>query len=199
MKTTIYIEGGGDTASLHSELRQGFQSLFKSAGFTGRLPKVVACGSRNDAFGDFKTGYLSKSKDEAILLLVDSEEKVNKPTKWEHVLVRDGWEKLPNTTEENLFFMVVTMESWYLADVNGIVKFFGHGFDSSKLPKTSNLEDVDKAQLYESLKKATKSSSKGVYGKGSHSFKILALLDANKVKNHGKHSKEFFKYLNEIL
>ena len=57
MKTTIYVEGGGDTTRLHSELRQGFKTLFENAGFCGRLPKVFACGSRNDAFSDFKTAF----------------------------------------------------------------------------------------------------------------------------------------------
>lgn len=199
MKTTIYVEGGGDTAHLCSELRKGFKALFESAGFGGRLPKVVACGSRNDAFGDFKTAFLSKSNDEAILLLVDSEELVSALRKWEHVVKRDSWEKLATTTEDNLFLMVVTMESWFLTDTDGLAKFFGQGFDVTKLPKNQNLEAIDKIKLYDGLKNATKKSSKGEYGKGQHSFKILSLLDANKVKNHGKCSKEFFEHLNKIL
>lgn len=199
MKTTIYIEGGGDTAHLCSELRKGFKALFENAGFRGRLPKVVACGSRNDAFGDFKIAYLSKSKDEAILLLVDSEEVVNKLTKWEHVISRDSWDKLANVTEDNIFLMVVTMESWFLADEDALVKFFGQGFEAKKLPHNQNFEAIEKTKLYDGLKNATKNSSKGEYGKGQHSFKILSLLDTQKVKNHGKYSKEFFDYLHKIL
>lgn len=199
MKTTIYIEGGGDTAHLCSELRKGFKALFENAGFRGKLPKVVASGSRNDAFYDFKTAFLSKSKDEAILLLVDSEDVVNKSTKWEHVISRDSWDKLANVTEDNIFLMVVTMESWFLADKNALVRFFGQGFDISKLPENQNFEALDKIKLYDGLKNATKKSSKGEYGKGQHSFKILSLLDANKVKNHGNYSKEFFEYLNKVL
>lgn len=199
MKTTIYVEGGGNTAYLCSELRCGFKALFESAGFIGRLPKIVACGTRNDAFNDFKTAFLSKTKGDVIILLVDSEETVSASTKWEHVINRDSWCKLANVTENNIFLMVVTMESWFLADTDGLAKFFGQGFDVKKLPQNKNIEMIDKTKLYDGLKSATKKSSKGEYGKGQHSFKILNFLDAKKVKEHGKCSKEFFDYLNEVL
>lgn len=197
MKTTIYIEGGGTTKQLHSELRQGFQSLFKSAGFSGKLPKVVASGSRNDAYEDFKTAFKNIKSGETVLLLVDSEEIVSTSTKWEHVNSRDNWTRLG--TEENIFFMVVCMESWFLADTDGLSSFFEKDFDASKLPKNKNREEIDKKQLYDGLKIATKKTSKGEYGKGQHSFKILTNLDGTKVKEHGKYSKEFFEYLEKIL
>ena len=130
MKTTIYIEGGGKTKQLHSELRHGFKTLFEKAGFSDKLPKVVACGSRNDAFGDFKTAFKKKKEDDL---------------------------------------------------------------------ETTSLESIDKATLYDGLKKATKNTSKGEYGKGQHSFKILTYLDARKVENHGEYSKEFFEYLRNEL
>jgi len=199
LKTTIYIEGGGNTAHLRSELRKGFQALFKNAGFSGRLPKIVACGSRNEAFEDFKTAFSAKSNDDAILLLVDSEDVVKKSEKWKHVEDRDGWKKHDNMSENNIFLMVVAMESWFLADTDALEKFFGDGFDKKKLPQNQNFEVIDKNTLYDGLKKSTKNSSKGEYCKGEHSFKILSLLDANKVKKHGSYSKEFFEHLNKIL
>lgn len=199
MKTIIYVEGGGDTSKLHSELRQGFQKLFESAGFLGKMPRVVASGSRNNAFNDFKTALKLKKEDEVIILLVDSEEIPTTSTKWEHVNNRDSWIKPQNATEENLYFMVVTMESWFLADADGLSKFFGQKFDDTKLPKNTNLENINKKMLYEALENATKNTSKGKYGKGSHSFKILTCLDAQRIKNHGKYSKEFFDYLEKKL
>jgi len=199
LKTTIYIEGGGNTAHLRSELRRGFKALFENAGFSGRLPKIVACGSRNEAFEDFETAFLAKSNDDAILLLVDSEDVVKKSKKWEHVKDRDGWEKHANMSENNIFLMVVAMESWFLADTDALEKFFGDGFDKKKLPQNQNREVIDKKILYDRLKKSTKNSSKGEYGKGKHSFKILSLLDVNKVKKHGRYAEEFFEHLNKIL
>lgn len=197
MKTTIYVEGGGTTQLLQSELRQGFQSLFKSAGFAGKLPKVVASGSRNEAYEDFATAFKNIKSGEKILLLVDSEEIVTTSTKWDHVVLRDSWTKLGS--EENIFFMVVCMESWFLADTTGVGDFFGQNFDASKLPKNVDREAIDKKQLYDGLKKATKKTSKGEYGKGQHSFKILTHLDGKKIKEHGKYSKEFFVYLSQVL
>jgi hypothetical protein len=200
LKTTIYIEGGGDTKSLHSQLRQGFQALFKNAGFTNRLPKVVACGSRNDTFKDFQIALKKKKENEQVLLLVDSEDIITKhSTKWNFVKKRDGWDKPEQANEENIFFMVVCMESWFLADVDGVNKFFGKDFDLSKLPKKSNLEKIDKTKLYRGLKQATKKTAKGEYGKGQHSFKILTYLNAIKVSEHGTYSKQFFDYLTKIL
>jgi len=96
-----------------------------------------------------------------------------------------------------LFDYFLGMESWFLADKDGLKKFFGTGFDTSKLPQNTNYESIDKKTLYNGLKNATKKTKKGEYGKGSHSFKILTYLDGNKIKNHGKYSKEFFKYLED--
>ncbi len=200
MKTTIYIEGGGDTKRLHSELRQGFKTLFENAGFRGKLPRVVACGSRNDAFRDFTIAFKKKKSSELVLLLVDSEDNItNSKTKWEFVENRDKWEKPVEASEENIFFMVVCMESWFLSDEDRIKEFFGKNFDSSKLPQRDKLEDIDKKVLYAGLKQATKKTIKGEYGKGQHSFKILTYLNAKKVENHGAYSKEFFDYLRKNL
>jgi hypothetical protein len=200
LKVTIYIEGGGDTKSLHGELRQGFKTLFENANFGGKLPKVVACGSRNNAFRDFKIAFEKKKSSDAVLLLVDSEDNItNSQTKWGFVQNRDKWDKPIAADEENIFFMVVCMESWFLADPNGLKVFFEKDFDSSKLARTQTLEEITKKSLYEGLKKATKYTSKGEYGKGQHSFKILKFLDATKVANHGKHSREFFDYLEQNL
>jgi len=104
----IYIEGGGDTDLLRSELRKGFQSLFEKAGFKGRLPKVIACGSRNNAFDDFKTALKNQKANEIILLLVDSECAItNSPpnTKWNHVLTRDEWAKPSVASEDNILML----------------------------------------------------------------------------------------------
>ncbi len=198
MKIKIYIEGGGDRRQLRSEMRQGFQALFQSAGLSGKLPSVVASGSRNEAYNDYQIALKNQKSNEIVILLVDSEEKVASLAKWEHLKNRDDWE-LSSHDEESIFLMVECMESWFLADKDGLEKFFGNKFDKSKLPQNTNYESIDKKTLYNGLKNATKQTSKGEYGKGSHSFKILTYLDGNKIKNHGKYSKEFFKYLEDNL
>lgn len=51
----LYVEGGGNAASLKTACREGFSKLLEKAGFKGRMPRIVACGSRNDAFDSFCT------------------------------------------------------------------------------------------------------------------------------------------------
>lgn len=195
----IYIEGGGNQR-LNAELREGFNALFKNAGLERKMPKVVACGSRNEAYLDFKKAFEARNNEELVLLLIDSEELLGpNQSKWEHLRGKEQKEKIEGATDDNLFFMTVVMESWFLADVDGLKKFFGKGFDSKKLPQNPSYEEISKKDLYEGLKKATKNSVKGEYNKGKHSFKILSFLDVRKVRNHGKQAKEFFNCLDENM
>lgn len=118
------------------------------------------------------------------MLLVDSEDAVkafNKP--WLHLKNRTGdqWEKPAKASDDDCHFMVECMESWFLADRKTLASFFGNGFKENALPKQQHPEKVKKKTVYEALKKATKDTKKGVYGKGKHSFKILAQLDPAKV------------------
>ena len=55
MKVRLYIEGGGESRSLHIKCREGFRKLLEQAGFRNRMPSTRACGSRDVAYDDFKT------------------------------------------------------------------------------------------------------------------------------------------------
>jgi len=65
----IYVEGGGDSAALKTACREGFSKFLSKAGLAGRMARVVACGSRADAFDSFLTAVRSG---EVAILLVDS-------------------------------------------------------------------------------------------------------------------------------
>ncbi|CAM5782848.1 hypothetical protein CCAE64S_01035 [Castellaniella caeni] len=78
--------------------------------------------------------------------------------------------------------MVQCMEAWLIADPSTLKKYFGQNFHDKKLPNPANpLEHVTKDTLYRALKDATKDSQKGAYGKGKHSFELLAMTDPAKV------------------
>ena len=94
--------------------------------------------------------------------------------------------------------MVECMESWFLADKDALKNFYGKDFKDNSLPKTANLESIKKKTIISALENATKDTTKGIYGKGAHSFKILATLDADKVKEHGAYAKEFFECIENI-
>lgn len=184
----IYVEGGGDAALLKTECRQGFSRFFESAGFKGKMPRVVACGGRNDAFDSFCTAI---NQGECALLLVDSEDPVNvthqqgnpdqwKP--WDHLHQRDKWDKPANADDIDCHLMVQCMEAWFIADRQALAEFFGQCFKQNQLPNSANsIESIAKRQLYTSLANATKGCQKGQYGKGAHSFKLLALINPTSI------------------
>lgn len=138
----LYVEGGGDAAALRTACRQGFTTFITKAGLTSR-PRVVACGSRRDAYDSFCTAI---ANGEAAMLLVDSEvavsdadqlfEDKSKWLPWSHLKQRqgDGWEKPEGGEDSDCHLMVQCMESWFLADRDTLKAFFGIGFKESQLP-----------------------------------------------------------------
>ena len=184
----IYVEGGGDAAALKTACRQGFTMFLEAAGLKGHMPRVVACGGRQDAFESYCTAV--QSGDDAVLL-VDSEAPVLAQHQegaesatwqpWGHLKQRqgDGWDKPADVADTDCHLMVQCMESWFLADKATLKKFFGQGFKERSLPAAGNaVETVSKEFVYQSLANATKDcKTKAQYGKGEHSFKLLALVD----------------------
>lgn len=194
----VFVEGGGDSNDLKTACRKGFRTFFENAGIKRpHQPTIVACGGRQNAFEDFCTAL--RNGDDAFLL-VDSEESVatalqpkdaegrddlDKWLPWIHLAQRrgDGWVKPANATDLQCHLMAECMESWFLADREELTIFFGQGFESNRLPAVGNaVESIPKQTVYSSLAKATAHcKKKAQYGKGEHSFKLLAAIDANKV------------------
>ncbi|MDF0552275.1 DUF4276 family protein [Kamptonema sp. UHCC 0994] len=164
----IYIEGGGDSEETKTLLRQGFSSFFNPIIKIVRSKKIgwkiIMCGSRNNAFRDFKNA-LEDHPDAFIILLVDSEAAIKKQTPWEHLKSRDNWDA-PGVDDTHCHLMVQAMEAWFIADVEALKKFYGQGFKENSIPKNLNVETIDKDSLEPSLKAATRDTkSKGEYHK----------------------------------
>ena len=51
----LYVEGGGDGKAGKSRCREGFSKLLKKCDFAGRMPSLIACGSRDFAYDRFKS------------------------------------------------------------------------------------------------------------------------------------------------
>ena len=186
----LYVEGGGDTTALKAECRAGFSAFITSAGITVR-PRIVACGSRSNAFESYCTAI---ANGEAAMLLVDSEAPVaaqaqpEEPSTWQpwqHLKnhQEDGWNKPPNAVDTDCHLMVQCMENWLLADRVALQKFFGQGFQDGPLPVISTpIEQIAKITAYGALAQASQAcKTKAQYGKGAHSFKLLALVNPDKV------------------
>ena len=195
MSTKVYVEGGGDTNASRTHCREGFSEFFQRAGFKGRMPRIIAGGSRQQAFDLFCTALKNATSSEFVVLLVDAEEPVAEGSGvWKHLENRDSWDCPHGANEENTHLMVQCMETWFLADKTTLATFFGDGFSLNSLPANTSIEQVSKRDVLEGLKNATRGcEKKGIYGKGQHSFKILALLDPVRVVNSSPHAERLIR------
>lgn len=205
----LYVEGGGDSKSLQIECRRGFREFLEKAGLKGKMPGISACGGRRLAYDDFCTAIASG---ESAMLLVDSEAPVpsahqtGEPATWRpwlHLKQRqgDGWVKPANAADTDCHLMVQVMESWFLAERETLQIFFGQGFRENALPAIGNaIEGIAKTQVYDALKQATQNcKTKAEYGKGEHSFKLLAKIDPTKVTAASPWAKRFVDELKKKM
>lgn len=187
----LFVEGGGDAKSLRSACRRGFREFLLKAGFSGSMPRVIASGSRRSAYEDFCTA-MSQAKKGYVCLLVDSEEAVAAGDgPWKHLKNRpdDQWPRPTAASDDQCHLMVQCMESWFLADRVTLAAFFGQGFNEKALPGREDIEAIPKADVLSSLKNASRgTATKGRYGKGRHSFAILALIDPLLVRRASPHA-----------
>lgn len=78
MSARIYLEGGGTSKDLRIDCRRGFGRLLESAGFRGRMPRLVASGDRRSVNKDFKTAHANGTAT-YVAMLIDSEEPTADP------------------------------------------------------------------------------------------------------------------------
>lgn len=206
----LYVEGGGDSAALKTACRAGFSEFLSKAGLKGKMPRIVACGSRQNAYDSFCTAINSG---EDALLLVDSEAPVPAECQqgddpkswhpWQHLKNRPGdqWDKPESANDADCHLMVQCMEAWFLADRTNLQDFFGHGFNANALPPEGNkVESVAKEQIYQDLSAASRNcKTKAKYGKGEHSFKLLSLVLPDRVTAASPWAKRFIEITKEKM
>jgi hypothetical protein len=196
----VYVEGGGDhNKELDTRCRQGYSQFLRKAGLEGRMPRVVACGGRGNAYDSFRTSHENAGSDDFPMLLVDSEASVVAKNPWEHVRLRpgDGWDRPQGASDDQLHFMVQAMEAWFHADKDALQDYYRQGFRAAALSQRLDIENIPKTDLFDGLRRATKDCQKGEYSKGDHSFQILALIDPSKVKASSVHADRLLRVLDE--
>jgi hypothetical protein len=182
-KTTIYIEGGGDSKELHTRCRKGFRKLLENCGFTGYMPRLVACGGRDSAFGDFKIAHANKSDSDYVAMLIDSEDPLDNLDVWEHLKRRDGWDKPFGSEDDQVLFMTTCMETWIVADRDALTKHYRSELQKSALPPLVDLESRSRHDIQNDLFHATRDCS-NAYNKGKSSFDVLEKLSPDKLELH---------------
>ncbi len=164
VKVRIYVEGGGDSKELHARCREGFSKLIGKAGFTGRMPRIVACGGRQHAFDMFQAAIGNGGQDFHPILLVDSEDPVDAQNElshgsaaaWEHLQSNDGWTRPHGTDDDQAQMMVACMETWILSDREALRKVFGARLQISALLPVDDLEQRSRSDAQLALENATR-------------------------------------------
>ncbi len=198
----IYIEGGGDGKNSKALLHQGFSNLFQDLKAIARSNQIkwniVLCGSRNNAFRDFKNAF--KTHPNAfIILLVDSEAPVTADRlPWEHLKLRDNWES-PKVDDTHCHLMVQSMEAWFISDIDALKKYYGQGFKENAIPKSQNVEKIPKDSLESSLKAASFNTTKGEYRKIQHAAKLLEMINVDKVRKASDYCDRLFSTLHQKM
>ncbi len=186
MSARVYLEGGGNSKEGKVRCREGFRKLFEKCGFSGRMPALVACGARNDAYDDFKIAHAEAASADFIGLLVDSEDPVaDIEQTWQHVGQGDvdNWPKPSGATEKQLMLMTTSMETWMVADREALKAHCGPRLNESALPAVQNMEQRDRHTILNALQAASRDCP-GPYAKGPKSFELLGKLDPVVLEQH---------------
>lgn len=207
VRRTLYVEGGGDNnKALRTDARRAFSTLLAQANLAGRMPRVVASGSRSQAYKDFCRALAGASGADRVFLLVDAEGRADgKPSEqvaWNHVATRegDGWSQPESRHEDHLHLMVQAMEAWMMADRAKMAAYFGADFDAKQLPKQGqDLESIPKSQLAPAIAEAAKKCKKRSYDKGKHSFGLLETLNVAAIRQASPWAERFFASLERLL
>lgn len=195
----LVIEGGKAGEEADAEFRENVHRFIKSVLPRANSPRVTAAGSRDEAFKRFKF-QCQQHPDHFVLLLVDSEDPVNPVhTAWDHVCHRDKWSRPNDVSDDQAHLMVRSMECWFLADKQALDSYFGNGFNLNALPATTSIEDIDRHEATDGIDKAAKNTRKSGYHKSRDGFKLIGLIDGNRVQSASVHAKRFFDVLRDKL
>ena len=194
----IFIEGGGDGQLHERSFRKAWSEFFRSAGLSGRMPAVVRGGGRKQTYDKFAHAVRKPKASKLPVLLVDSEERVTDgDTVWQHLQNRDCWPCPESARDDQAFLMVVTMETWFLADRELLQEHFGLELVESHFKKWPVLENLSKETVLNALRAATVRCS-SPYEKGKVSFDLLAKLNPGRVEIACPHAKELLDRLRNL-
>jgi hypothetical protein len=197
--STISLEGGGDSTQLKIRCREGFRKLLAKCGFTGRMPRLVACGGRGAVFDRFKTAHETAAAGEYVALLIDSEDPVaDNEAAWAHLTARDGGDPPHNADNEQALLMATCMETWIVVDHAALARHYGQKLQTSALPPLTNIESRARHDVQTRLVNGTKKCA-NAYAKGKRSFEVLGELDPEVLKPHLPNFVRVLRILNKKL
>lgn len=200
---TIFMEGGGRGQGGRAKLRQGMDAFLGPLKQTARHRKMrwklVCCGPRGEAYRRFRSAVLGSGPGDTAILLVDSEDRVDRSPR-AHLSGRkeDKWD-LRFTGDAYVHLMVQVMETWIVADPQALAEYYGQRFGKARLPKRADLEEVSKKQVIHALESASAPTGKGTYGKIAHASALLMRINPEKVKARCPHCRRLFEELSRLF
>ena len=155
--------------------------------FGGECRALVLVAARNSTFDDsFSTALIRSNPSEFIAMLeVDSEDPVKDIERtWDHLKLRDNWDKPQVANDERVFFMTTSMETWIVADCDTLKEtHYGRKLQENALPPLNGLENQEAAKRFMTkLVHATRECS-NAYKKGRRSFADIAALSVAALKS----------------
>ena len=198
MSAKIYAEGGGPGQLYDTLFRAAWKEFFQSAGLAGRLPRVIRGEGRSQTFDLFITAVQNRRAGEVPFLLVDSEDPVQAGhTVWQHLKVRDDWDKPEGAADDHAFLMVQVMETWFIADRQLLRDYFGAALREQHFPQWPALEAVSKPAIFTALNQATANCTKAS-AKGKDSYELLSKLKPALVEAGCPHAKALLDKLRNL-
>jgi hypothetical protein len=194
----IYVEGG-DRAD--SEIRRGFSEFLRDLKAQARSKGIrwyiIAGRGRETTFDLFKTA-IALHRNAFNILLVDSEGPVS-GTPWQHLRQRDNWEKPHGVCDEQCHLMVQSMETWLIADLDTLRRYYGPEFIVKQIFRNANVEHIDRHDLAKALTEATKRTKKGPYRKIQHASELLAQVDVSTIHRKASYCERLFATLMKMM
>jgi len=188
----IFIEGGaqGDNSKLLKiQCREAFHKLLERMDYGKRMPRLVACGGRQEVYDRFCNEHSSHKKG-YVAMWIDSEEPVGDPdAAWshlEHVTTVGQWKRPKTARDDQVLFMATCMETWIVTDRQTLETHYGSKLQHNALPPLEKLERRNRHDVQDKLAHATRNCT-NAYEKGKRSYTILGLLDPNVLEKHLQH------------
>ncbi len=197
MSVCAFVEGGGSQAKAQTACRKAFRLLFEKVLGDRPKPRIIASGSRDEAYHDFCRS-LENNPDTFPVLLVDSEEPVlDGRNAKAHLQAREKHWTGP-MPDEQVHLMVQCMEAWFLADIPAVASYYEHQIREAALSGNPNIEAIPKRDVMKRLHNATRTTSKGPYHKTRHGFEILERIDPDCVRQRSMHADALFTFLARV-
>jgi len=185
----IYVEGGASGANskeVSIRCQQAFHTLLDRMGFTGRKPRLVACGGRGSVFDRFCTAHAAQGNG-YVAMWIDSEEPMaNTEEAWSHlqqVTTVPQWTAPAGAQDDQVLFMTTCMETWIVADRDALHEHFKQALNENPLPALQDLERRSRSDVQDRLENATR-NCRNAYAKGKRSFDVLEKIDPAVLKQH---------------